>query len=49
MEAGEEEVQGKHKGDKIHEGMYVPELSGKGFYEDIADEAVTDPLGDAVR
>ena len=28
--------------------MDVPQLSGKGLDEDIADKAVTDPLGDAV-
>ncbi len=38
MKAREEKVQRKHQGDDIHEGTDVPELSGKGFYEDIADQ-----------
>jgi hypothetical protein len=49
MEAGEEKVQREHQGDKIHEGMDVPQLSGKGLYEDVADKSVADPFGDAVR
>lgn len=49
MEAGEEKVEGEHHGDEIHEGMDVPQLSGKGFHEDIADKSVADPFGDAVR
>jgi hypothetical protein len=48
-EAREEKVQGEHQGDKIHEGMDVPQLSGKGLYEDIADKPVADTFGDAVR
>ena len=48
METGEEKVQSEHQGDEIHEGMDVPQLSGKDFYEDIADESVADPFGAAV-
>jgi hypothetical protein len=48
MEAGEEKVQREHQGDKIHEGMDVPQLSGKCFHENIADKAIADPFGHTV-
>jgi hypothetical protein len=46
MEAGEEKVESKQECDEIHEGMDVPQLSGKCCHENIADKSVTNPFGD---